>query len=153
MTPRQGMTVMMGMDGRQKRRATNRVGDNSVSWSIVALLGHQDTGRRQSQKDTSLQDVSSMLLLRPEKYQAQRPYAPLPTLPPSHLVKISVPCLNADKTRHLILEEWIVRVRMVKMPKDSSTNCGQLRWARIVDQAAILSTDELLGGTAFSFPH
>ena len=40
MTPRQGMTVMMGMDGRQKSRATNRVGDNSVSWSIVALLGH-----------------------------------------------------------------------------------------------------------------
>ena len=120
MTPRQGMTVMMGMDGRQKRRATNRVGDNSVSWSIVALLGHWDTGRRQGQKDTSLQDVSSMLLLRPEKYQAQRPYAPLPTSPPSHLVKISVPCLNADKTRHLILEEWIVRVRMVKMPKDRS---------------------------------
>ena len=119
MTPRQGMTVMMGMDDRQKRRALNRVGDNSVSWSIVASLGHWDTGRRQSQKDTSLQDVSSMLLLRPEKYQAQRPYASLPTLPPSHLVKISVPCLNADKTRHLILEEWIVRVRMVKMPKDS----------------------------------
>ena len=79
MTPRQGMTVMMGMDGRQKRRAPNRVGDNSVSWSINALLGHWDTGRRQGQKDTSLQDVSSMLLLRPEKYQAQRPYmAPSP---------------------------------------------------------------------------
>ena len=54
MTPRQGMTVMMGMDGRQKRRATNRVGDNGVSWSIVALLGHWDTGGRQGQKDTSV---------------------------------------------------------------------------------------------------